>query len=121
MKALKMFAPIFLILLLMSCDEDQTQTSLTGKWKLSESMMSIGTADAPWQKADNNIYISFNADGSIGGNYYNQPAQFVIIDSSKMEITLGNGTKTIKYYKLDGGSLELMGGCIEACGSRFRK
>ncbi len=120
MIALKILTPVFFALLLISCDKE-TQTGLTGKWKLSETMMSIGSSDAPWKKADNNIYISFNEDGSIGGNYFNQPAQFIIIDDLKLEITLGNGLKTIKYYKSEGRSLELTGGCIEACGSRFKK
>lgn len=61
-----------------------------------------------------------NADGTISGNAFVENATYKIIDAEKVEFSWSQN-KITKRYKFGSGSLELMGGCIEACGSRYKR
>jgi len=122
---LKTFQKLILVFIIFSataCEKFGSESSINGKWKLSETLADPGDGSGKWvsvKKSDS--YIQINADGSISGNNFSNYKQYRIIDDLKIEFVHQNGTSTIFNYKLSGNSLEITGGCIEACGSRYKK
>lgn len=112
----------FLILSLTACEKFGSDTSLTGKWKLTETLADPGDGSGKWVSVKNSdSYLLINADGTVSGNNFRNFKQYRVIDDQKIEFIYQNGTPTILSYKLSGNSLEISGGCFEACGSRFRR
>jgi len=112
----------FIILSVSACEKFGSETSLTGKWKLTETLADPGDGSGQWvsvKKSDK--YLQLNSDGTLSGNSFSNYKQYRIIDDQKIEFINQNGTATIHNYKLSGNSLEISGACIEACGSRFKK
>lgn len=121
MKTLRVLTFIFSILFVNACSKSDLE-GLNGKWKLTEQLADPGDGSGKWMRSEaKNSYIIFNADGTVSGNLYVNYKFYNVIDSTKIEFTLQDDTKRVLFYKLSGGSLEIMGACIEACGSRFRK
>lgn len=120
MKPLRIFAFLILILFNFACSEEETETSFTGKWYLTEYLADPGDGSGKWTKAQDKRYMILNADGTISGNAFAVNSTYRIIDEKQVEFTSGNNIR-IYFYKFGPGSLELMGGCIEACGSRYKR
>jgi len=122
MKKLNNLILVFIILSLTACEKLGSENSITGKWKLSETLADPGDGSGKWQSVNGNkIYFILNSDGSITGNSETGFKQYRIVDDRMIEFVFQNGTTTIRNYKLSGNSLEISGGCYEACGSRYKK
>jgi len=113
---------IFIILSLTACEKFGSDNSITGKWKLSETLADPGDGSGKWQSFNGNkTYLILNSDGSITGSGDTSFKQYRIVDDRMIEFVFQNGTTTTRMYKLSGNSLEISGGCFEACGSRYKK
>lgn len=113
---------IFIILSLTACEKFGSDSSITGKWKLTETLADPGDGSGKWQSVTGSkTYLILNSDGSITGTSDKSFRQYRIIDDRMIEFVFQNGTTTIRMYKLSGNSLEISGGCIEACGLRYKK
>jgi hypothetical protein len=122
MKNLQNLIFVFIILSLTACEKIGAETSITGKWKLIETLADPGDGSGKWKSySGSKSYLILNSDGSITGNSGTNFKQYRVIDNQQIEFLYQNGTPTILSYKLDGNALEISGGCIEACGSRYKK
>lgn len=118
---------VIIVGLLASCDKNLItspyNTSITGRWKLLETLSDPGDGSGEWVKAkSNNSFIQINGDGTFRSfdTEFNGVRSYKIIDSSVVELTFDNNTSKINYrYKLDGSKLELNPPCIEACGFKY--
>jgi hypothetical protein len=122
MKNLQNLIFVFIILSLTACEKIGSETSITGKWKLTETLADPGDGSGKWKSVSGNkSYLILNSDGSITGNGDSSFKQYRIVDDRMIEFVFQNGTTTTRMYKLSGNSLEISGGCYEACGSRYKK
>lgn len=113
---------VFIFLSVTACEKFRSDTSLTGKWKLTETLADPGDGSGKWVSVKNSdSYLQINADGTLSSNNFINYKQYRVIDDQKIEFIYQNGMTTILNYKLNGNSLEIKGGCIEACGSRYKK
>jgi len=122
MKKLHNLILIFIILSLTACEKFGSETSIIGKWKLTETLADPGDGSGKWQSVSGSkYYLILNSDGSITGNAIADFKQYRIIDDRMIEFVFQNGTTTTRSYKLNSNSLEISGGCYEACGARYKK
>ena len=122
MKNLLILTFLFSSLLLISCSKSETDTILTGKWRLSETLADPGDGRGKWENAKSNkMYLIFNTDGTLSGSESAGYKSYTVLDSVKIEFILKNDSKTISAYKISGNSLLITPPCFEACGSRFIK
>jgi len=122
MKNLHNLILVFIILSLTACEKSGSDNLITGKWKLTETLADPGDGSGKWQSVSGSkTYLILNSDGSITGSGDTSFKQYRIIDDRMIEFVFQNGTTTIRNYKLSGNSLEISGGCYEACGTRYKK
>ena len=100
--------------------------SLVGKWFLIETLADPGDGSGKWNPADrpNYYFIKFNADNSIKSNTYGRLSgakQYDATSDTTLNVRYADGTTATFYYSISNGQLTIMGGCIEACGLKFRK
>lgn len=113
---------VLIILSLTACEKSSSDTSITGKWKLTETLADPGDGSGKWISVKNSdSYLLINADGTISGNIFTNFKQYRVIDDTEIEFIYQNGTTTTRKYKLNGNALEISGACFEACGSRYKK
>lgn len=106
----------------LSCDkEEQMESSLYGKWQLTESLADPGNGSGEWKKAEDYLYIVLSENGDIETNMGSM-VSYSIVDSVHLEIVASDREETFLYrYYLEGNQLTLNPPCIEACGMRFVK
>lgn len=122
MKNLHNLILVFIFLSLTACEKSGSDTTITGKWKLTETLADPGNGSGKWVSVKNSdSYLLINADGTISGNYFTDFKQYRVIDDKEIEFIYQNGSKTTRKYNLNGNALEISGGCFEACGSRYKK
>lgn len=118
------------IILLIACNKtsetNNTKSSLIGRWLLTETLADPGDGSGKWLPVNSNDYhIQFNADSSAednnNGTMYGNLIKYSLPSDSTLDLIYADGTTFRHYYKIDGNELTLMGGCIEACGSKYRK
>lgn len=113
---------IFIIFMTGACQKSDQENSLIGKWKLTETLADPGDGSGKWQSVKNSSsYLFLNADGTVSGNGFTHYKLFNVIDNQTIEFIYQDNSKIILFYKLQGSSLEITGGCFEACGSRFKR
>ena len=100
--------------------------SVTGKWKLTEILVSPGPI-GKWEPADSNNpeFITFQADGTFSstGNRF-QGVDRYEISTDYTSITFfitATQNQFIYVLKIEPGTLTLSPFCIEPCGLRFVK
>ena len=99
---------------------------LQGKWKLTQSYSSDGSA-ALWQpvpqKADYD-YVQFDANGHLEGTVYTAYQNYAVTDSVTLTFSKVD-TLEHYHYTLQAGTLTLSPSgpvfCFEGCGNRFIK
>ena len=122
MKNLQNLIFVFIILSLTACEKIGSETSITGKWMLTETLADPGDGSGKWKSVSGSkSYFILNSDGSITGNSGTNFKQYKVIDDQMIEFTNQNGSTSTRIYKLSINSLEISGGCFEACGSRYKK
>ena len=120
-----------LIVLSSACSKevpDPTNTVLTGKWKLAETLADPGDGSGKWKKVSGgtNRYIEFKANGELSGNVAGDFTTYALTDSSMLTFSQRDDATIQKYfYQLKDGYLQLSPAgpiwCIEGCGSRYIK
>ncbi len=112
-----------------SSDTNKNPASLIGKWKLTETLTDPGDGSGTFINTTIYAYIVFKNDSSLEkSNLYSANISFesvryslpndsviVFIDSSGMNVLM------YYKYKIDVDTLTIMGGCYEACGSKYIK
>lgn len=128
---MKYFAYLLLaavMLLAPSCRKDGASTgnaSLTGKWKLVESLNDPGDGSGKWLPVTNSTGLDLNADGTMSGTTFPIYVSYVVKDS--VTLTFSQSDKTIQNYryKISHDTLSMSPAgpimCFEACGIRFKK
>jgi hypothetical protein len=99
-----------------------TNSSIIGKWKLTESYTDIGGGGATWQPADPNnpSIIEFRQDGTLNitsGSMHSSEQYKVLTDSTMI---ISHGSDSLPYrYQFSKTLLSLYPPCIEGCGNRY--
>ena len=113
-------------LLLFACtksSDNKTNVSLIGKWRLTETLVDPGDGSGKWTKVNSDDYIQFTEDSTYQTN---KPAtgdivKFSLPTDSTITFIYVTGQSSSYYYKINGNELTIMGGCYEACGSKYVK
>ncbi|WP_183556691.1 lipocalin family protein [Mucilaginibacter sp. SP1R1] len=128
---MKYLIPALLVAIIIqtsACKKSNTSvvnTSLTGQWKLSRSLISSGGPQY-WVKATNTSYVLFNDDGALGGTAFTDYKLYTIKDSVTLTFTTADKAKYQNFrYKIKGDSLTMSPNgpifCIEGCAIQFVK
>jgi hypothetical protein len=116
------------ILFVAACGKESVKsgnTSLTGKWKLVQTLLDPGDGSGVWRAAVASTELQLNADGTTSGTTFPAYVSYIIKDS--VTLTFSQADKTIQNYryKISHNTLTMSPDgpirCIEACGIRFRK
>ncbi|HXB28919.1 MAG TPA: hypothetical protein VNW49_03820 [Puia sp.] len=109
----------------VACRKTDTQTgntSIIGKWELSEYLADPGDKSGTWHPADssNPSYIEFKADSTFVSTPYsiNSWDHYQLTSDSSVIFFRGS-EQFINWYHISNTSLTLFGGCIETCGERY--
>jgi hypothetical protein len=99
--------------------------SIVGKWIETAYLADPGDGSGTWQPDNSGSnYIIFNEDSSAktnGNPYFGGLKSYHILSDSTLTLVYSDGTMFPQTYKVENNSLTLMGGCIEACGSKYIK
>lgn len=111
---------------LLSCSKSEVKTfnkaALPGTWKLVEMLADPGDGSGTWQPATAPLELTFTTTNSIEGNAFPQARRYEILNDSTIRFVYSDETFIIYNYTLTESTLSLSGGgCIEACGLKFRK
>ena len=120
----------FSLTLFLSCSKVpgkaiEKDLRLTGKWILIETLSDPGDGSGKWVKVEkpNCYFAKFNPDSSaetnIPGRFGNLIKYYSNNDSTVSFIYSKEDT-TALHYKINDAYLTITGGCIEACGSKFK-
>jgi hypothetical protein len=97
-------------------------SSIVGKWKLSEYLADPGDGSGTWQPADPSHpgYLEFNVDGTLTISPYNiyNSDHYQVTSDSTMIFLRGSESFPMGYHFSE-TLLTLHPSCIEACGERF--
>jgi hypothetical protein len=120
---------LLLLMFFICCNKaEDTTTSvnlnLVRKWILVETLSDPGDGSGKWKPVSkpNYYFLQFNTDNSIESNIYPDLAglrHYDIMNDSTVQFIYSSGIKVLMFYKLEGNSLTISGGCDEACGSKF--
>ncbi|MEO6520358.1 MAG: hypothetical protein ABIN91_01665 [Mucilaginibacter sp.] len=124
------YRTIFLatVILAVACHKDNvTETSITGKWKLTEVLADPGDGSGKFNpvapKADYD-YVKFELNGKLEGTVLSDYVRYSIKDSV---ITVFKTDNTLQnyQYKIHDGVMDMSPAgplfCIEGCANRFVK
>jgi hypothetical protein len=103
----------------------KANSTLTGKWKLVESLADPGDGSGTWMAVSNSTQLLLNVNGTMSGNTFTEYIGFILKDS--VTLTFSQADNTIQNYRYyihqDTLSMSPDGPiwCIEGCGIRFKK
>lgn len=123
---MKYFIALFFLCVMIACTKSSGKTSLSliGRWKLTETLADPGNGSGTWMPATTDYIIQFNND-STASQIPITPAwninRYSVTSDSTIILFYSNGTNQSLYFKIENNILTLMGGCIEACGSKYIK
>lgn len=137
MKPFLKFLFFFIIGLSIACTKstntdksaNKDNVSLIGKWILIEQLTDPGDGSGKWSQANSNAYIIFKNDSFFENYkdnlYYNnipfESIKYSLPSDSTITFIDSNGVKYLRYYKINIDTLTIMGGCYEACSSKYIK
>ncbi len=127
MKYLAYFLPITIILFTSACGKENVKgnSTLTGKWKLVESLADPGNGSGKWEPVPTSTYVQFYANGNLGGTTFPSYVSYTVKDSVTLTFIQANKTIQNYRYKISHDTLSMSPAgpimCIEACGIRFKK
>ncbi len=132
---MKIFTCVLLIatvLFLMTCKKDNgnsnSNTALTGKWKMSEGLADPGDGSGTWQpvsKEASQLYVQFDTNGKLEGTAFPNDVSYVVKDP--VTLTFTSKDKVIQNYRynINNGTLTMSPAgpivCYEPCGTRYTK
>ena len=122
---MKYFIALFLFALI-ACTKssDKTSSSVIGRWKLTETLADPGDGSGRWMPATTEYIIQFNKDSTAYENPvnpYRNVSRYSATNDSTLTLFYSNGTSFNFYFKIESNTLTIMGGCIEACGTKYRR
>jgi hypothetical protein len=110
---------------LVACKKTVTQnsnSSIVGKWRLSEYLADPGDGSGTWHSAAslNPSYLEFKEDGTLSVSPYsvNSWDHFQVTSDSTIILFRGSDQFT-RGYHFSTTLLTLSGGCTEACEERY--
>ena len=111
---------------LFSCSKSDsnvvTKTPFSGTWQLAETLADIGNGSGTWQPATEPLLLTFTTDGRIEGTAFPQARRYVVTSDKNIRFIYADSTFINYNYSLVNTTLVLSGGgCIEACGLKFKK
>lgn len=128
---MKQTATVLILVLAISfgaCNEAANENvpnlaSVTGKWKLAETLDDPGDGSGQWTpvKKNENIYIKFNTDGSFESSKPSSIKSYRVTDSVTIEFTVEDQTTHQYRYYINRSILMLSPPCDEPCSSRYIK
>jgi hypothetical protein len=110
---------------LVACKKAVTQfsnSSIVGKWKLSEYLADPGDGSGTWHSAASldPSYLEFKEDGTLSVSPYSvYSCDHFQVTSDSTIIFFRGSEKFDRWYHFSKTLLTLSGGCIEACGGRY--
>jgi hypothetical protein len=129
----KTLALVFAILLLSCSDNDDqtTDSTLTGKWKLTEILMDPGDGSGTFHPVSSNKITEFHSDGTITSNgsicmasgETNFPGSgtYSLADSTIHSADCAKGLPLNTTFKMEGASLIISYPCDEPCREKYIK
>lgn len=128
-KSILMPATLFATIFFVTCKKDAhtPNTTLSGKWKLSQSLLDPGDGSGKWMAvpANNTVYVQFDSDGKLSGTAFPGDVSYVVKDSVTLTFTSkDNVLQNYRYsIKIDTMTMSPDGPirCIEACGAKYVK
>ncbi len=122
MRQLQAILLLLLFITVAGCATMNTGTTLTGKWRLTETLADPGDGSGKWRPADSKeSYLTFDSEGGVTSTDSPDYQSYAILDSAKIEFTLKDGRKQLMSYAVEGTVLTLRPQCIEACGSKYTR
>jgi len=121
---------MLILFLITSCDKENVNLdskSLTGKWKLTESLADIGNGQSSWKEVSKKDIkrVEFKANGELAGDAFPDYVSYSIKDSVTISMTHKNQSIQNYTFRFEDNKLSMSPAgpimCIEACGSRFEK
>ena len=117
-----------IILLLSACRKEtfKGNATLSGQWKLIQTLADPGDGSGTWQPAQNvTTTVQFNSDGTLGGTAFPIYNKYAVKDSVTLVFTQPDNTIQNFRYSIHHDSLTMSPDgpirCYEACGERFKK
>ena len=110
---------------LVTCKKAVTQfsnSSIVGKWKLSEYLADPGDGSGTWHSTASLIpsYLEFKEDGKLSVSPYSVYSWDHFHVTSDSTIIFFRGSEKFNmWYHFSKTLLSLYGNCIEACGERY--
>jgi len=100
-------------------------TAVMGTWKLTAYLADPGDGSGTWTNvaAANSKTLIFEEDYGVGGDFSTDMKNYSMLSDSTLQISFTTGEIRTYQFALNTGktTLELMGPCIEPCGSRFSR
>ena len=125
------YAAFILLIVLFSCsksptaDKAKSPGSIVGKWIQTAYLADPGDGSGTWQTDNSGSgYLIFNEDSTAKSSsvpYYGELKFYHILSDSTLTLEYADGTTFNHAYQVEGNTLTLTGGCIEACGSRYKR
>src|SRR5258708_4897247 len=130
MKALTFTFLLFAGFFLFTCKKGGSPTipdnTLTGKWKLSESLADPGDGSGKWMPvaaALSSRYVQFDGNGKLEGTAFPNDVSYVVKDSITLTFISKDNVQQNYRYSIENGSLDMSPDgpirCYEACGTRY--
>ena len=114
----------FFLITLACTKSADNNSSIIGRWKLTETLADPGDGSGKWMPATTNYIIQFNEDSTASENPvnpYRNVNRYSVINDSTLTLFYSNGTSFSYYFKIESNTLTIMGGCIEACGTKYKR
>jgi hypothetical protein len=128
---MKQYSCLLLIaatLLVTACGKEGVisgNASLSGKWKLVESLNDPGDGSGTWLPVTTSTQLQLNANGTMGGTTFPAYVSYIIKDSVTLAFSQADKTIQNYRYKISHDTLSMSPDgpirCYEACGIRFKK
>lgn len=126
----KILFALFLAGILFGCSENNINTDLIGKWKLTEILADPGDGSGTFHAVSSDKILEFHADGTVTSN---GPICYMTDESDSP----GSGTYSLAdstitspdcqdfsidiRFKQTGSTLILYYPCIEPCAAKYKK
>lgn len=112
-----------------TAETDTVPLSLNAKWIVTQTLMDPGNGSGKWMPVStpNHYYLQLNSDSTAQSNYFKSFTENVdlkeyrMANDSNIIFIFKDGSTRTYYCQFDNKSLTIMGGCYEACGSRFTR
>jgi hypothetical protein len=114
----------FFLITLACTKSADNNSSIIGRWKLTETLADPGDGSGKWMPATTNYIIQFNEDSTAYENPvnpYRNVNRYSVTNDSTLTLFYSNGTSFSFYFKIESNTLTITGGCIEACGAKYER